>query len=60
MHGLLVLAIDIYTRAILGMVITNWLLSIVHGYALNPLAIGHWLLAMVIWYWLWAIGYSIF
>ncbi len=28
-HGLLVLAIDIYTRAILGMVITNYPLSMV-------------------------------
>jgi hypothetical protein len=28
-HGLLVLAIDIYTRAILGMVITNCPLSMV-------------------------------
>ncbi len=40
-HWLVVLAIDIYTRAIVGMVITNWLLPIVNGYALNPLAIGY-------------------
>jgi hypothetical protein len=40
-HWLVVLAIDIYTRAIVGIVITNWLLPIVNGYALNPLAIGY-------------------
>jgi len=50
---LLVLAIDIHTKAIVGMAIniTNWLLPIVHGYVLNPLVIG---------YWLWAIGYLAF
>ncbi len=32
-YWLVVLAIDIYTRAIVGMVLTNWLLPIVNGYA---------------------------
>jgi hypothetical protein len=55
-HGLLVLAIDIYIRAILGMVITNCPLSMVMLKTHWLWSIGHSKLAMVIGYWFRAIG----
>jgi len=55
-HGLLVLAIDIYTRAILGMVITNCPLSMFMLKTHWLWSIGHSKLAMVIGYWFRAIG----
>jgi len=40
LHGLLVLAIDIYTKAILGRVIINWLLPNCPWLCFKP--IGYW------------------